>query len=549
MERLTSSQIADFNNPLAFARSRNAPIGQSSVNENRLRGNVIRTTDAEESYRLILGAARRLETLEGNLTTMRQLADDGSRTRSTDQRGLEEVYGKLRSLSAGFDQVVEAITFKGNPVFTGDPVQLDLGPGTRALDLDIAKLLTYGEDSLQLSQSEATAEAAIQYRTEDRILNSGYDIIGLDISGASFNPDGNAALELEDGQYKVGISYEGANSSVELRTTTGAVIARQDGVDLSGSGTEWVDFQEGVRITFNKESFFSSFDKYDFETNGPAKLQATLNYRRLDAHTLRTGEAPPEDSVSFLYQTPLTIGNSSLAASDPVLSPVAMDQQQLESGAYNLEVEYHGENSVIRLTDGLGRLQAYQYGVDLSGDQQRQIDLGNGLGFTLTTENFNTEGASLTVPLQYNRAAPPLEDFDFRAYRDRIDEAISLVKEQRQIIADAQTQIEEANLRRSSYQTGQTPSVMSLNSSGALSILSGAGNSSLFGNNTASNFGAGNAAASGGAASFLSGSTAGLANSLFSTASALPAQANQSPQELASLQNSAASAGWLGNFA
>lgn len=549
MERLTTSQIADFNNPLAFARSRDTPIGQSEINDDRLRGNVIRTTDAEDSYRLILGAAKRLETLEGNLATMRELADNGARTRSTDQRGLEEIYGKLRSLSAGFDQVVEAITFKGNPVFTGDPVQLDLGPGTRPLDLDTAKLLTYGDDSLELSQSEANAEAAIQYRTEDRILNSGYDIIGLDISDASFNPEGNSALELEDGQYKVGISYEGANSSVELRTTEGAVISRKEGVDLSGSGTEWVDFEEGVRITFNKENFFSFFDKYDFITKGPAKLQATLNYRRLDAHTLRTGEAPPEDSVSFLYDNPLNIGNSSLAASDPVLSPVAMDQQQLESGAYNLEVEYHGENSVIRLTDGLGRLQAYQYGVDLTGDQQRQIDFGNGLGFTLTTENFNTEGASLTVPLQYNRAAPPIEEFDFRAYRDRVDEAITLVKEQREMIADAQSQLEEANLRRSSSQTSQTPSMMSLNTSGALSVLSGAGNSSLFGNNIASNLGASNAAASGGAASFLGGSTGGLANSLFSTTSALPTQANQSPQELASLQNSAASAGWLGNFA
>lgn len=550
MERLTTSQIEDFNNPLAFARSREARVGITEINDNRFSGNVIRTSDAEESYRLVLGAAKRLETLEGNLSTMRGLADEGQRIRSGDGRALREVYGKLRSLSAGFDQVVDAIKFKGNPVFTGDPVQLDLGPGTRPLDLAVAKLLTYGDDSLELSQSEASAEATIRYRTEDQILNSGYDIIGLDISDASFNPEGNSALELEDGEYKVAVSYKGADSTVELRSTTGAVISRKEGVDLSGSGREWVDFDEGVRLTFDLENFFSTFDKYDFETNGPAELQATLLYRRLDAHILRTGEAPPEDSVDFLYETPLRIGDSSMGVSSPSLSPLEADKQKLASGSYNLQVEYHGENSIIRLTDGLGRLAAFQYGVDLTGDADREIDLGNGLSFTLSTENFTTEGASLTVPLEYNKAPPPIEQFDFRAYRDRIDEAIELVREQREIIAEAQTQIEEANQRRNQAQNSQGPSVLSFSNNSALSILSGAGGSSgLFGNNNASTFSSGNAAASGGAASFLSGSTGGLANSLFSTTAALPTQANQNPQELASLQNSAATGGWLGGFA
>lgn len=531
MERLTTSQIADFNNPLAFARAREARVGQQAIEAPRGRPE-IRTENAEESFRLVTGAEKRLETLQGNLTTMRQLAQEGEGARGN-ERKLREIYGKLRSLSAGFDQVVEAIRFKGRPVFTGEPVALDLGPGTRPLDLEVSRLLTYGDDSLGLSTSRPTAEATIRFRTEDRIVNSGYDIIGLDIREASYLASGNEALELEDGDYKVAISYEGANSSVELRSMEGALIERQENVDLSGTGSQWVDFDTGVRLTFEMENFFSSFDKFDFEERGPAELRATLSYRRLEAHELRTGDEPAPESASFLYDTPLTIQDTSLGVAEPVLSPVAPDRQPLESGTYSLNIEYRGENSVIRLNDALGRLKAFRFDVDLSGTGSRTIDLENGLSFTVDNNAFQTEGASLTVPLAYNREPPPLEEFDFSQYSGKIDEAIAVVEEQRALIGEARQRIEELSQQRASAQRRSAgnpqASVLSLNASGALSLLSGANGSSLF------------AAASAGSR------TANVANQLFSTSGALATQANQTPQQLASLQNAAATNTWLGN--
>ncbi|HKJ89744.1 MAG TPA: hypothetical protein VJ960_01330, partial [Oceanipulchritudo sp.] len=157
MDRLTTSQIADFNNPLAFARPREERVGQTQI-QSVASGSPIRTDDIEASFRLVTGASERLETLEGNLTTMLELARSARFARGNELK-LQEIYGKLRSLSAGFDQVVEAIRFSGQTVFQGETAFLDLGPGARPLELDVAKLKTYGEDSLNLSEAEATARA------------------------------------------------------------------------------------------------------------------------------------------------------------------------------------------------------------------------------------------------------------------------------------------------------------------------------------------------------------------------------------------------------
>jgi hypothetical protein len=73
--------------------------------------------------------------------------------------------------------------------------------------------------------------------------------------------------------------------------------------------------------------------------------------------------------------------------------------------------------------------------------------------------------------------------------------------------------------------------VAAFNSSGALSILSGGGSGSLFKPVSSS------------------ARLDTLSQQLFATTTALPTQANQTPEQLASLQNSAATNTWLGNFA
>jgi len=293
METLTSKQIADFNNPLAFARDRSLQVGATAL---RSETAPIRTQSMEESYRLVLGASERLETLRGNLETMLDLAQKGSRARGN-ERKIAEYYGKIRSLTAGFDQVVEAIRFNKQPIFTNRPIELSMDTG-RSLKLDPIRLLTYGEDSLSLSQSVPSAKAEVSYFVDDQIVNDAYDIIGLDISGASFYGGGIPGLELESGVYKVNVEYMGENSAVSLRTREGDLIERKEGVDLSGSGTQWVDFDQGVRLNFEMESLFQTFDKYDFESRGPANLSATLSYERIDRQMVRTAENPVTGSTA-----------------------------------------------------------------------------------------------------------------------------------------------------------------------------------------------------------------------------------------------------------
>lgn len=528
MERLTTSQIQDFNNPLAFARDRSRRVGQNLVSARS--SNTLRTGDIEESYRLVTGASARLETLAGNLQTMLGLAKEGQRIRGNGRK-LQEVYGKLRSLSAGFDQVVEAIQFKDTPVFTGKNLFLSLGPGSRPINVEASKLLTYGEDSLNLSESEPTAKATIRYGLDDIAVNDAYGLLGLDIDEARYIPGSNGALELEDGKYKVRITYLGADSSVEILTQEGGVIEKQEGVDLSGSGREWVDFDAGVRLSFAKEQILQSIDKYDFETHGPAFLTATLNYDRVDAHTLRTSEAAiTTEKAEFLFDPLMTdSGGGTLKALKPNAAPISPGKVQLETGAYTLDVEYRGSNSFIRLSDSLGRLKGYQFGVDLSGEGTTKIDLGVGLSFEVENTAFS-QNSTMTIPVNYERPIQPIEEFDFREYAKRIEAAMKVVEEEMTAMLDATVKIEEFNQIRNSVNTSGIPNVQTLNSAGALNILSQpAGGPVIF-----------NAAAT-------SARTSLLANQLFSTTTALPTQANQSPEALASLQKASAN-GIVGFF-
>ena len=195
-------------------------------------------------------------------------------------------------------------------IFTNKPIALSQGPGTRDLLIDPVSLLTHGEGSLNLSQSVAGASIGIEYYTDDAILNEAYDVIGLELNEASYLPGSNPALELETGSYKVATNYLGENSSVEIRNKDGSLIEKKEQIDLSGSGSEWVDFNVGVRLNFEMTSLFESFDKYDFETKGAAVLSATLNYERVNKHILRTAsEEPAINSAEFVFNSPLTIGS------------------------------------------------------------------------------------------------------------------------------------------------------------------------------------------------------------------------------------------------
>ncbi|MBC2595039.1 hypothetical protein H5P28_12295 [Ruficoccus amylovorans] len=520
MDSLSSTQIADFLNPLAFARTRENRVGQSKLGEET---GTIRSPDIEASYRLVTGASTRLETLEGNLFTMLELAGKGASART--ERARQDIYGQLRSLGAGFDQVVEAIRFNDRAVFTGDPISLSLGEGFSDIQLNPDKLLTYGEDSLNLSQTRVGAEVAVSYGLEDAIVNQAYDIVGLDIESAAFLPGGNPALELESGAYKLGITYQGANSSVELRDLEGNLIEKQDGVDLSGDGREWVDFDAGIRLSFEKFNLFATYDKYDYERNGPAKLSATLNYRRIDEYILRTGDEPPEDSVTMSFPGRIRIGSTSLEALAPHMNPIATGVTAAEGGRYTVEVDYNGAQSRVRLKDELGRLQRYLFDVDLSAEGTTEVDFGNGLAFDWKNTGFGDQKASLTAFLDYRLAKPPVEEFDFKAYADQLADAIEIIQAQREMIDTAKAQIEQSYSSRNSGGAGGQ--VLPLNLSGISTILGGASADSFF-------------------ASTTSQARLGvISDQIFSAASAFAVQRGLDESTLAQLENSAANGRWF----
>ena len=202
MERLTTTQINDFNNPLAFARERTVRVGQTDLETRETQH--FRTKNREASFRLVTGATKRLETLKGNLETMLDLSRSGERI-SNNSYKREEIYGKLRSLSAGFDQIVDSVRFDGNPIFSGNTLNLGMGAGSRPLKLETSKLLTYGENSLKLSTTNATAEITVFETVDDVILNQDTSFTGISLSAASYIEGSNSALELDNTNYKVKI--------------------------------------------------------------------------------------------------------------------------------------------------------------------------------------------------------------------------------------------------------------------------------------------------------------------------------------------------------
>ena len=65
------------------------------------------------------------------------------------------------------------------------------------------------------------------------------------------------------------------------------VIEKKDNIDLSGSGTEWVDFDVGVRLEFELEHLLSTVDKYDYKSSESPDYQRSFT---LTAETIYDDE-------------------------------------------------------------------------------------------------------------------------------------------------------------------------------------------------------------------------------------------------------------------
>ena len=132
--------------------------------------------------------------------------------------------------------------------------------------------------------------------------------------------------------------------------------------------------------------------------------------------------------------------------SAPKLTTATSDFIALESGFYNMNIEYRGEDSYIRLTDALGRIRGFKFGVDLTGPSTT-VDFDGGLSVSVSNSGW-TENSSLQVPIEYNRRPPAIEEFDFRQYTEQIEKAMTAIDDELVKMQETADQIQELNAQR-----------------------------------------------------------------------------------------------------
>lgn len=401
MDELTPADIQKFLDPFTFAQ----PRGENAVRKTT-KGEVLPefgestllTTNLSQSVNVLRSAYDRLETVLGNLSTSSKLAKEAATSSDSDLR--DEAYAKIRSLAAGIDQLVDQSRFNNQRMLDGSPATLvsTLSGGSTVLDLE--NLLTYGEDSLQLTQLVSTAQVALFFSEASSQLNSNRSGLGIEAISADYVPPEDEADELEDGDYRIQVKYEGAHSTVYLTNQYLEPIATVKDVDLSGDGVETVDFGNGVAITLDKSTAASppGVDKWDYETRGPVSYYADVFFTKyyqqemlvngqekfVKEAVLKKGAEVATDDGGKLSFGAVSFEGSSLSA------------DALEEGTYTVKVNYFGSNSNVTLRDENGRLVELKSGVDLSQSGANAIEFDNGL-----VVNIDNDGAG-RVPEEFS---------------------------------------------------------------------------------------------------------------------------------------------------
>ena len=375
---------------------------------------------------------------------MLDIAKDASRGRMSD-RELQASFGKLRSLSAGIDQLVDSTRYNGQELLNGQKIELRDGvSSTSKISIELDNLNTFGEDSLNLSTKEASAQATVFYKPATISFNSSEDLVGLDLSSATAVDVAVGQTELTTGDYQVEFIYEGPNSKVLLRDNNGIVRVRKENVDLSGSGQEIIDLGVGLQLSVQKEDLIAGdFDKYAYDLLGPVSLKADIEYRRNFRHVLTSGNENEITKTSVEFQNAFRTvdGDSILAFTDVNLVPVTPGYQELKTGVYDVRVKYNGANSTVELRDANRNLIGLQV-VDLSEGGTQKLNLGVGVQVDLQNVDFTRNGAIANAQISYERSDNTPEDFDYRSYMKKIEDAISTIEIQNIIVENAIQQIQ-----------------------------------------------------------------------------------------------------------
>ncbi len=474
METPSTDQIRSYLDPNAFATARKEASGISGALKTITSSNTVKARNMEDSYRLLSGALERLGTLRSNLQTLQELSIEANQPKTTDSRKVE-IYGMMRSLTAGVDILVDETRFDGKKVLDGSDIQVSSGTAsTTRIKLDSLK--SSEEEGLDLSRKVAGVRTEIFFDASDQANNALAGVLGLDISGSKGVNPAPGNLELSSGDYQIKVHYAGHNSLIELFDSNGSLLSSKEPVDLSGNGKETVNLDSGVELTFDKEQLSDEIDKYDFEEFGPAILLAKVRYERINRHELDDGrtETVPEAGAELAVTTPPRASESgTLSVAGVKLSETSDPERILESGTYRVEINYQGNNSTATLYNREGRMVDFLNNLNLGGSGQRSINFDRGFSLSVDNKEFGMTRTQLSAQINYTKEIPEHEVFDFEKYGAKVNAALERADTQYAELDKAQEQIVRIQQARMGAGSAALNGAASLNTGQLLSTLLG----------------------------------------------------------------------------
>jgi hypothetical protein len=446
---LTSTQIAEYNASSAFATTRENLAGLSAPTTENENPTKVTTDNVSDSIELVSGSVERLTSIQSNLTSMLELSEEATGD-VTDER-LKEIYALMRSLSAGINELVTDTTFNDENTLNGNTLYLSNGTTSGSLTLDVEDLSVW-EDGLNIATQNDGAIIDLYESDGTYYLNANSDVEGLEFASAEYIEPEAGYSELKNGDYKIEISYYGSESSVILYNDDGVEIDRVDDVNLSGSGTTVVEMNSGIKLTIDKEQTSDYFDKTNYITDGPSSYYTDLTYERVYTHDLSSGgdDGGASDSdVELLFGSlPKVEGEEGDLSIKEITTAAVDSEDELESGVYTIQVDYkgdyNGDTSSVMLLDGNG-VVVKAMTVDLSelgGADLHTIDFENGLSVSIDSNDFDQDTGKLSATVTYTASSEYYTSFDYEAYTETLENALTVVNEQITDFDEAQTSLE-----------------------------------------------------------------------------------------------------------
>ncbi|MBN2068309.1 MAG: hypothetical protein JW739_01610 [Opitutales bacterium] len=433
---LTASQIIEYSSRSSFSMATDA----YDITSNHGAGLNTSTKTINETVGVISSLEEQLKTIQANLEQMYVAALSGAQA-SADSADKQDAYAQLRSLSAGIDQLTNSYKLDDTRVLAGQTFTFSSGNGTVSYKQGNLSSSLEGGLGLSEKQEGRMATLDIDYLAYMKNLSSSiYE--GVEVSEASYTMPKNATAALDEGNYYVKVTYEGENSYVELTSLDGVVIESQD-VDLTGVGSKAIQFGSGLNIDLKFDETDLASD-YDWETDGGNELYYTVEIDETYEHVLKTesdGAVNSTTSASLSSYSNYMRGETgkltfSVTAKD--------DDDQLDTGKYNMKVEYNGEKSAIWLYDSNGDLAGVQRGIDMTQDGETEVDMGNGLVVTIDNDDFTYNGKKTkNVGVDYTNGNAAYTDFDYATYAKQVYEAYQQVTNQLNLLYQADEAVTE----------------------------------------------------------------------------------------------------------